>query len=216
MSSSTTSLGPSAHSYAGPSSSYSTAFPPLQSIPWNFQHHHHQYHSNQHYKKHSTHANHQSSLYQCLAPPKYPAYLKHTLYADLALEQYNYYQNKRSFFPSDHNHHHSNKNHWGITAAASSSTTDHDPMPTAAESSSSDSPSAKTHHGLPSASPLSSSSSSSSTSQYAWAEEIDLRLPTCWNQKAKSRHIEIGRNGLDLSYIGTLIVLGVGVWGYIV
>ncbi|KAI8145847.1 concanavalin A-like lectin/glucanase domain-containing protein [Fennellomyces sp. T-0311] len=145
------SLSPAIAPQAGPSS-YSTAFPPLQSSPWSFPHYNHNHH-----KKHAQHHNQHPALYQSLAPPKYPSYLKHTLYADLALEQYNYYQNRRSFFPSDHYKHH------------------YEPMPTLAES---------------------------CKSQGAPPEEMDLRLPTCWNQKDKSRHIEIGRNGLDLSYIG--------------
>ncbi|KAI8078456.1 concanavalin A-like lectin/glucanase domain-containing protein [Thamnidium elegans] len=33
-------------------------------------------------------------------------------------------------------------------------------------------------------------------------EELDLRLPTFWNTKDKSKNIEVGSNGLDLSYIG--------------
>lgn len=33
-------------------------------------------------------------------------------------------------------------------------------------------------------------------------EQLDLRLPTFWNAKDKSRNIEVGNNGLDLSYIG--------------
>ncbi|KAI8639990.1 hypothetical protein BD408DRAFT_420470 [Parasitella parasitica] len=33
-------------------------------------------------------------------------------------------------------------------------------------------------------------------------EELDLRLPTLWNPRDKSKNIEIGYNGIDLSYIG--------------
>ncbi|EPB86276.1 hypothetical protein HMPREF1544_06918 [Mucor circinelloides 1006PhL] len=33
-------------------------------------------------------------------------------------------------------------------------------------------------------------------------EELDLRLPTLWNSRDKSKNIEIGSNGIDLSYIG--------------
>lgn len=32
--------------------------------------------------------------------------------------------------------------------------------------------------------------------------ELDLRLPTAWNPKDKSSNIEVGSNGLDLSYTG--------------
>jgi hypothetical protein len=31
-------------------------------------------------------------------------------------------------------------------------------------------------------------------------EEIDLRLPQYWNQKDKSRHLQVGLNGFDLLY----------------
>lgn len=33
---------------------------------------------------------------------------------------------------------------------------------------------------------------------------LDLRLPTFWNSKDKSKNIEVGSNGLDLAYIGKL------------
>ncbi|KAI8991187.1 hypothetical protein BDF20DRAFT_843185 [Mycotypha africana] len=33
-------------------------------------------------------------------------------------------------------------------------------------------------------------------------ENLDLRLPSCWNAMDKSKNIEIGKNGLDLLYIG--------------
>ncbi|RCI00445.1 hypothetical protein CU098_011082, partial [Rhizopus stolonifer] len=33
-------------------------------------------------------------------------------------------------------------------------------------------------------------------------ETLDLRLPTFWNVKDKSKNIQVGSNGLDLSYIG--------------
>lgn len=33
-------------------------------------------------------------------------------------------------------------------------------------------------------------------------EELDLRLPTNWNPKDKSKNIDISSNGLDLLYIG--------------
>ncbi|ORY97455.1 concanavalin A-like lectin/glucanase domain-containing protein [Syncephalastrum racemosum] len=134
MSSTGSALGLTMHHFTGPSSSsYSTAFPPLQSFPWSFPHH----------KKHAQHGSQQTAFRQSLAPPKYPSYLKHTLYASLALEQYHYLQNLRI---AEHTK------------------------------------------------PTSSSSSSSATS-------VDLRLPTCWNQKDKSNKVEIGRNGLDLTYI---------------
>lgn len=31
-------------------------------------------------------------------------------------------------------------------------------------------------------------------------EEIDLRLPQCWNKKDKLRHLDVGLNGFDLHY----------------
>ncbi|KAI7906521.1 concanavalin A-like lectin/glucanase domain-containing protein [Cokeromyces recurvatus] len=33
-------------------------------------------------------------------------------------------------------------------------------------------------------------------------EEIDLRLPHCWNKYDKSKYIEVGLNGYDLHYVG--------------
>ncbi|KAG2220552.1 hypothetical protein INT45_004158 [Circinella minor] len=170
--------------------SYSSAFPPLQSIPLTFQ----QPYQNNH-KKNAHNVNQHPSLYQSLAPPKYPAYLKQTLYADLALEQYNYYQSKRSYFPSDPSNQRQH-NQWNDYNNNNSTTT----IPTLAETS----PKGHNNGSFLTDSSSSSSTTSSASSQHAtyWAEEVDLRLPTCWNQKAKSRHIEIGRNGLDLSYIG--------------
>ena len=195
MSSFVTSLSPasttttsSSNTYAG---SYSSAFPPLQSIPLTFQ----QPYQNNH-KKNAHNVNQHPSLYQSLAPPKYPAYLKQTLYADLVLEQYNYYQSKRAYFPSDPNNQRQH-NQWNDYSHNNSATTT---IPTLAEAS------RKAHNDGSFSTSSSSSSTSSSSSQHVtyWAEEVDLRLPTYWNQKAKSRHIEIGRNGLDLSYIGTV------------
>lgn len=43
----------------------------------------------------------------------------------------------------------------------------------------------------------------SSTLEDEQMEQLDLRLPTFWNSKDKSKNIEVGINGLDLSYIGT-------------
>lgn len=60
---------------------YSSAFPPLQSIPWSF----------------SNKLNTPVSLPNTpLAPPKYPVYLKHTSYAKLVLEQYQDKKSKKS------------------------------------------------------------------------------------------------------------------------
>ncbi|ORZ01158.1 concanavalin A-like lectin/glucanase domain-containing protein [Syncephalastrum racemosum] len=36
----------------------------------------------------------------------------------------------------------------------------------------------------------------------SFTDSLDLRLPSAWNPSDKSRHIEIGRNGLDLTYKG--------------
>ncbi|KAI8387051.1 concanavalin A-like lectin/glucanase domain-containing protein [Blakeslea trispora] len=74
------------------------------------------------------------------APPKFPSYLKQTLYGKLVLEQYQYHQHKQE---------------------------------------------TKLTH-----------------SEKEQFEKLDLRLPTFWNMKDKSRNIQIGINGLDLSYIG--------------
>ncbi|KAF7721719.1 hypothetical protein EC973_004281 [Apophysomyces ossiformis] len=52
--------------------------------------------SNLQTRKNPNHAtSRKAPVHHSLAPPKYPPYLKHTLYAELALEQYNYFQNKR-------------------------------------------------------------------------------------------------------------------------
>ncbi|KAI8388881.1 uncharacterized protein BYT42DRAFT_561599 [Radiomyces spectabilis] len=131
-------------------SSYSSAFPPLQSLPLH----------------HSFQRKRQSSqkLPPPLVPPKYPSYLKNTLYAGLALEQYAFLVNRRCEFKTD----------------ASS----------------------------PPTSPPKSALFRSTTLQDLLIEErtnlenIDLRLPCFWNSKDKSRHIEIDKNGLTLSYVG--------------
>lgn len=86
-----------------------------------------------------------------LAPPKIPSYLKQTKYASLALEQYNYQQNKYHLRPSS-----------------------------------------GCNQPLPKTSPL----------EDEQMEQLDLRLPTFWNSKDKSKNVEVGTNGLDLSYIG--------------
>ncbi|KAI8378184.1 concanavalin A-like lectin/glucanase domain-containing protein [Choanephora cucurbitarum] len=81
-----------------------------------------------------------SLLARSLAPPKFPNYLKQTLYGKLVLEQYQYQQQKHEI--------------------------------------------------------------KSTCSEKEQFETLDLRLPTFWNTKDKSRNIQIGMNGLDLSYIG--------------
>lgn len=89
---------------------YSSAFPPLQAFPWAFPN----------YKKaHNTSpsstvtsginsGNSTSSstspicFFAPLAPPKYPSYLKHTIYANLVLEQYNDLKSKKTHY-NNHN-----------------------------------------------------------------------------------------------------------------
>jgi hypothetical protein len=75
-----------------------------------------------------------------LTPPKYPDYLKLTLYGKLAVEQHNLHQHREAI----------------------KTTLDED------------------------------------------FDELDLRLPTFWNSKDKSKNVEIGSNGLDLKYIGKI------------
>jgi hypothetical protein len=89
------------------------------------------------------------TFHRSLAPPKYPGYLKETLYGSLALEQYNYLQRK------------------------------------------SDTP----NSGLRNAPLLRNNEDNE-------LDHLDLRLPTMWNAKDKSKNIEVGSNGQDLIYIG--------------
>ncbi|KAI9351876.1 hypothetical protein BD770DRAFT_474515 [Pilaira anomala] len=63
---------------------YSSAFPPLQSIPWSFNH-----------KVNPMHHS-MNPIITPLAPPKYPTYLKHTSYADLVTEQYDDSKRRRN------------------------------------------------------------------------------------------------------------------------
>lgn len=72
-----------------PISNYHTAFPALQTMPWPSPYSHH-YPSSK--KRHSIPT---SSFQQSLSPPKPPAYLKHTQYAALVREQYQYQLQKR-------------------------------------------------------------------------------------------------------------------------
>ncbi|KAG1409444.1 hypothetical protein G6F60_000662 [Rhizopus arrhizus] len=78
------------------------------------------------------------NLQWSLTPPKYPDYLKLTLYGKLAVEQHNLHQHREAI----------------------------------------------------------------KTSLDEDFDELDLRLPTFWNSKDKSKNVEIGSNGLDLKYIG--------------
>lgn len=91
------------------------------------------------------------TIHHPLAPPKIPNYLKQTKYAALAMEQYNYQQNKYHLKPTS-----------GCIQP------------------------------LPKSSPMEDEE----------MEQLDLRLPTFWNPKDKSKNIEVGVNGLDLSYSG--------------
>ncbi|CDS11854.1 hypothetical protein LRAMOSA04050 [Lichtheimia ramosa] len=149
MSSPVSPLGPTSLHDLDTTASYSIAFPPLQPIPLSFPQH----------PKRTQHC-HQlpPALQTPLVPPKYPSYLKQTLYADLVLEQYNLRQCRRS---SDQQHYHT-----------------------------------RPHDLSPECRPPSSSSLSHCV------QDIDLRLPTFWNRQAKPRYLEVGRNGLDLSYNG--------------
>lgn len=92
-----------------------------------------------------------SFIQRSIAPPRFPSYLKQTLYAKLALEQYRFYQQKHEIKPLPSN------------ASKKSTTT---------------------------------------CLEEEQLEELDLRLPTLWNSRDKSKNIEIGSNGIDLSYIG--------------
>lgn len=103
------------------------------------------------------------TMHRCLAPPKYPSYLKQTLYGSLVLEQYNFDQRK-----------HKTSVNGRSNSSISSGTQHQQPLP------------------------------KTSTLEDEQMEQLDLRLPTFWNQKDKSRNIEVGNNGLDLSYIGKM------------
>ncbi|KAG1104368.1 hypothetical protein G6F42_017100 [Rhizopus arrhizus] len=92
-----------------------------------------------------------SFIQRSIAPPKFPSYLKQTLYGKLAMEQYKFYQQKHEIKPLPNN-------------------TNKKPNTTCLEQ--------------------------------EQLEELDLRLPTLWNSRDKSKNIEIGSNGIDLSYIG--------------
>lgn len=81
-----------------------------------------------------------------LTPPKYPHYLKHTLYGKLVYQQYRYFQHKHDVKSSQHE-------------------------------------------------------------EQQQLEHLDLRLPTFWNTNDISKHIQVGSNGLDLSYVGKCFVL---------
>lgn len=125
---------------------YSSAFPPLQAFPWAFPNHKKPHNnttpsstitSNSSSSSNSSNTSSPLCFFAPLAPPKYPSYLKHTIYANLALEQYNNLKSKRT--------HYNNNTNGGI----------------------------------------------------------DLRLPQFWNKNIKSRHLEVGLNGYDLSYIQT-------------
>jgi len=118
--------------------SYSSAFPPLQAFPWTF----HKQSSFHHALPSSSAAstpssNHPLSYFAAIAPPKYPAYLKHTTYASLATDQYQHLQQKKKNSCDDYNKD---------------------------------------------------------------LVETDLRLPQYWNINDKSRHLQIGSNGYDLTY----------------
>lgn len=118
------------------STTYSSAFPPLQAFPWTF-----------HKQPSFHHASPTSSVpstpstplnfFTALAPPKYPAYLKQTSYANLVTDQYHHLQQKKK-----NNNDEYNKD----------------------------------------------------------LVEIDLRLPQYWNINDKSRHLQIGLNGYDLTF----------------
>lgn len=82
-----------------------------------------------------------------LAPPKYPSYLKLTLYGNLVTEQYNLMQHVQK-----------------TTQESTTAVKD------------------KQEHDL---------------------VNLDLRLPTFWNSKDKSKNIDVGSNGIELTYIGT-------------
>jgi hypothetical protein len=116
---------------------YNSAFPALYSVGIT---------SNQRRKSALQSSAMPPTLHHSLAPPKYPNYLKQTLYGSLALEQYQLFQRKHNIKPIR----------------------GHKP----------------------------------STLEDEQLDELDLRLPTFWNSKDKSKNIEVGSNGLDLSYIG--------------
>ncbi|KAK4515862.1 uncharacterized protein ATC70_010820 [Mucor velutinosus] len=120
-------------------SSYSSAFPPLQTFPWAFYKQSSFHHASPTSSAPSTPSSHHPlHLFAALAPPKYPAYLKHTTYASLATDQFQHLQQKKKQSTSDDY----NKE----------------------------------------------------------LVEMDLRLPQYWNINDKSRHLQIGLNGYELTY----------------
>ncbi|KAI7907388.1 uncharacterized protein BX663DRAFT_495737 [Cokeromyces recurvatus] len=128
---------------------YNTAFPELHSTG-----HLQTRPPNQHRRSSGSH----NSIQRSLIPPRFPSYLKQTLYGKLIKEQYEYYQTKHDVKSLMNNNTHF------------SSTNNHKSIITRSE-------------------------------EEQWSE-LDLLLPTCWNPKDKSKNIEVGSNGLDLTYIG--------------
>ncbi|CEP11786.1 hypothetical protein [Parasitella parasitica] len=78
---------------------YSSAFPPLQAFPWPY----HKQPSFQHAPSPASTPSTPLSLFAALAPPKYPAYLKHTSYATLVSDQHQHLQQKKRCSSDDYN-----------------------------------------------------------------------------------------------------------------
>ncbi|KAI8637523.1 hypothetical protein BD408DRAFT_424408 [Parasitella parasitica] len=121
------------HFMSTETSAYSSAFPPLQAFPWAF----HKQSSFHHASSPASAPSTPLGLLTAFAPPKYPAYLKHTSYATLATDQYQHLQRQKKCSSDDYNRE---------------------------------------------------------------LVEIDLRLPQHWSFNERSRHLEVGLNGYDLTF----------------
>ncbi|CAO3642565.1 unnamed protein product [Cunninghamella blakesleeana] len=148
--------------------SYQTAFPALQALPLSYPL------PSQSSRKRRT-SNVSNLLQQSLTPPKPPPYLKHTHYAELVREQYQYKLHKRydtlsttsttSKNGNDPNHHSLSNNH-------SLNKKQDDAMISIEDHSN------------------------------EILNDLDLRLPTFWSKADKSNYLEIDKNGLEVKYIG--------------
>lgn len=128
--------------YSSLSNSYTSAFPALNSLPTFFQS-----------RKRRGSYNHTPCQHQhLLVPPKYPKYLKNTMFSDLVQEQYEAInkQHKKQQ-PKENNNNNMEDSHELLN----------------------------------------------------WYD-LDLRLPTVWNNNDKAKHIDVIGDGLELKYSGKI------------
>ncbi|CAO3638217.1 unnamed protein product [Cunninghamella echinulata] len=149
-----------------PISNYQTAFPALQALPLPYP-----LQQSQTSRKRRTST--VSTLQQSLTPPKPPAYLKHTQYADLVREQYQYKLHKR--YDCNSSSLLTTKNGNDAISITSSSNKhkrqQHDQVQIMLEDNN-------------------------------ILNELDLRLPSFWSTVDKSNYLDIDKNGLEVKYIG--------------